>query len=784
MSYFYIFFQYVCVCVCVCMYNLKMGDISSWEDVENDQFFKQLLTADSKKSDFTPLLSVAQQLNKLGQAIDVLNAELQKQVLANHEDLLSQATWVEKLEGVLFIMQSHIQSLLSAVERLRGKIVDPFNRIEMQTIVLARLHETSDLLRRVARMQHLSKRLNSQMNSITQGPDIVKAANSLHELEQLMADTDLNGLDVIADDQQVIKAQRATVQRIATHTLTQGLQAMNRTKVFQNLGIIDGAVDTTIESTLSDIERISTESLNVSLMTNQDFGKRGAPGRAAIPSPGSSGNLRTKIWENLERLFQDILYTQCLQIELLQRVLLEHHAKGFHNLSEKFWDKVNALLAKVLVERAQGSSFVKQALEGEYPKFLRIFLDLSKRLRERSHSIGIYGIDRNVLLPFENAYLSRSVSRLLDPVHNMFSGEGLPTHDEIDSLIRTITNELSVSLVDDGLSTVVSRNVGKAIRLFCLKCEQSVVTGGEASQVIDSPTTGQQTNITLANLLHYLANQMNRVIANLAGGLSSEGSAIITMALKETDTLTKSVLTPLLTSISDAIESIILTMHDDPEFREISSPLGKEIGCSLYMRELQGFILRSVNTFLLPYKNQLIVAESCKTVVSRCIELFVRHACLLRPLTDFGRAKLLADFAQMEVAVTPLCRGGQMSLLEQQQYRTLRALRTLLPLNPEEMVDRILEGQGESSVPPSLILLHLFSGAPPELASPHQSAGWSISRLSQWMDNHPSERDRLTLCSGPLERYQLTVRQQNLPSFHPLFPQMMKLVNLREHSSQ
>lgn len=74
----------------------------------------------------------------------------------------------------------------------------------------------------------------------------------------------------------------------------------------------------------------------------------------------------------------------------------------------------------------------------------------------------------------------------------------------------------------------------------------------------------------------------------------------------------------------------------------------------------------------------------------------------------------------MEIAVTPLCRGGQMSLLEQQQYRTLRALKALLHLNPEEMVDKILEGQGESSVSPSLILLYLFSGAPPELASPHQ----------------------------------------------------------------
>lgn len=85
-------------------------------------------------------------------------------------------------------------------------------------------------------------------------------------------------------------------------------------QVFQNLGIISGAVDTTIESTLAEIEKISTESLDVSLTTNQDLGKRGAPGRAAIPSPGSSGNLRTRIWENLERLFQDILYTQCLQV--------------------------------------------------------------------------------------------------------------------------------------------------------------------------------------------------------------------------------------------------------------------------------------------------------------------------------------------------------------------------------------------------------------------------------------------------------------------------------------
>lgn len=135
-------------------------------------------------------------------------------------------------------------------------------------------------------------------------------------------------------------------------------------------------------------------------------------------------------------------------------------------------------------------------------------------------------------------------------------------------VINLIRSELSVSLIDEGLSVAVSRNVEKAIKLFCVKCEQNLVTGGEASQVIDMPTAGQQTNVTLANLLHYLASQCNRVLANLSNSLSSEGVSIIATALEEINTLSKNTLAPLISSINDAIESIILTMHDDPEFKE------------------------------------------------------------------------------------------------------------------------------------------------------------------------------------------------------------------------
>lgn len=289
---------------------------------------------------------------------------------------------------------------MSAVEHLRGKIVEPFNRIEAQTIILQRLHETSDILRRVGRVQHLlhSQKLVTQISNPDRSSDIIAAAISIRELEELMADSDLSGLDIIADDQQSVKSLKLTVKKIATDALSLGLQQSDSTKVsmaiqvFENLEILKIAVDKITESGLGEVEKAAKESLEVSLPINQDSTKRGGPGRAPLPSPGTSGNVRTKLWENLDRLFQETVYTQCVQIELLERILLEHHTKEFDGFSHKFWNDVTGKLSKIFVERSQASSLVKQALEGEYPKFLRIFLDLKKRLKERLQAIGTYTI--------------------------------------------------------------------------------------------------------------------------------------------------------------------------------------------------------------------------------------------------------------------------------------------------------------------------------------------------------------------------------------------------------
>ncbi|XP_033989027.1 conserved oligomeric Golgi complex subunit 5-like isoform X1 [Trematomus bernacchii] len=123
---------------------------------------------------------LAEQLGRLAQGISQLDKELHSQVVARHEDLLSQATGIESLEGVLQMMQTRISALQAAVDRIRTKIVDPYNKIVARITQLARLQVACDLLRRIIRILYLSKRLQGQLQGGSR--EITKAAQSLNEL--------------------------------------------------------------------------------------------------------------------------------------------------------------------------------------------------------------------------------------------------------------------------------------------------------------------------------------------------------------------------------------------------------------------------------------------------------------------------------------------------------------------------------------------------------------------------------------------------------------------------
>ncbi|RZF41018.1 hypothetical protein LSTR_LSTR002650 [Laodelphax striatellus] len=652
------------------------GQTDVWKALEEDEFLCTFLDKSSTKNQaIQQTLIVSEQLSRLTHGITLLEKELQQQVLENHDQLVTQATWVDKLETILSDLQSHTQRLLSSVERLRGKVIEPFNKLETQTVMLARLHATSDLLRRTARIQQLAKRLPTL--------EPVRASATISELDELCCDVDLSGLQILEDDQRLIRSETARVEKEGQQMLNQGLRSLNQAQVssaiqvFRNLGILEREMNMLLDKSLNKVQQNAEKALDIQNYnpTERLNKSKGGPGRATGSMyPGNVSNFRNTLWTAWENVLYQVVHSQATQLALIQTVLCKKSNplslisdppdEKNSEIAAIFWTHVNDLLSGKLSKAAESSSFIKQALEGEYPKLLRLHLDLHKKLQAEPLTANIFPDAGRCGHQFETAYLSKSVARLLDSVHSMFANESPPTTEDVDTLIRTVTNELSVSLIEEALSLTVARNIGKAVRLFCLKGEQMLSVRGEATQVIEPPTCGQQLNVSVANIAFYLATQVRRVATNMSATLSPAAVAELTKALGNADHLTKLIINPLL-------ETAI-------------SPLCKQ-------------------------------------------------------LTELGR-----------------------------NYKLLRAFRPLVSAAPQEVADCPLLGD---LVPHSLALTCLFSRAPPELP-----ANWSIDRLSQWLDSHKDEKQRLELLSGALQKYQQTVRQQNQQSFHPVYPILMQIL--------
>lgn len=172
------------------------------------------------------------------------------------------------------------------------------------------------------------------------------------------------------------------------------------------------------------------------------------------------------------------------------------------------------------------------------------------------------------------------------------------------------------------------KNVAKTVKLMCAKCESLVDC--QASQVVGYPTNEQRRNVEVVNCLFSF-------VTGVEVHLQDQHAE----SLKEIDQLIKSSIEPLINSINDAIEAILLTMHNE-NFDLVEESVGQQASFSPYMRELQTFLVRVHNDFLSKFNCKKLVAESCLPIADHSIDRFILQASLVRPLSDpNGRRKLL-----------------------------------------------------------------------------------------------------------------------------------------------
>lgn len=193
---------------------MLLNAVSGLEEFEKDELYRQFLVDDFNikviTSSAVQCAAVSEQLAKLSAGITLLDKALHHQVSNHYEDLLSQATEIETLEGVLLTVYQKITSLLNSADKLKSRVVEPYENISSLTRKLMRLHVVCDYVRRIIRILRLCKRLKEHMNKVP--PELGKAGSCLNEINSIMEEADMSGITVIESELEYVKVVRAKLE--------------------------------------------------------------------------------------------------------------------------------------------------------------------------------------------------------------------------------------------------------------------------------------------------------------------------------------------------------------------------------------------------------------------------------------------------------------------------------------------------------------------------------------------------------------------------------------------
>ncbi|GAV08624.1 hypothetical protein RvY_18289 [Ramazzottius varieornatus] len=761
-------------------------------------------------------LSLGENLAIIEASILALDTSLKNQVLDDHDQLTANVSAIDVLDVALTDLDVSVSQLLSlssaTLDQLRGTFQNFSNRVD----AFEKSRKAAELLRSSNRIVQTAKRLRACLEE--NNFDYARAAMIIQDVEPVSEDSELRSLEFLSADLKYISKTVKDFPAMIVRELERSINEQNMVETGKALdacliiGRAEEASTRLTELFIRNIEASIQEGLDIQQLisqgdipytnatTNATTNKNARlPGRTTLPSVQNSPALRTVFWSKVSSIF-DAVYQNQLRIELMESVYVrryEEHslyryvldAKDIDEgrISKDFIARVSSAIKSGLEKCGKESGFAQQTLENDFPKLLKIVKDTSNRIRTTSLYLEDSDIDslRRSIKPFEELFVSRSLSRLLDPVNIVIAdNSALPTDEDLNGIYRAVTMEISICSVDQVLASLCLRNVSKTLRTAFVKLEGLIATDGEATQVTGNISSKQQTNFKIVNLSVKIAEETLKIIETKIQNKKADVKNLTDEISSASHIPVSNALNPLIASLVDSVEAILLTMHDedfsagqheaDVETMEILDSTG-----SLYMRELHQFLSRAQQTFLSQINpRNAFLRGFISRFARRCLELFVRHTSLLRPVGKQGRLKLAADFAQMEAALAPL---NLHSSEYGKELQVLKEFRPLLFQSPAQMVGNPSVGL---VVPYSVVLCHLFSRAPMEVQSPHRVAGWSVSRYSRFLDEHPSEREKLLVIQNSLESYAQLVRNRGETHYAAIYPLMKDMLTVALEASQ
>ncbi|TDH72249.1 uncharacterized protein CCR75_003262 [Bremia lactucae] len=370
----------------------------------------------------------------------------------------------------------------------------------------------------------------------------------------------------------------------------------------------------------------------------------------------------------------------------------------------------------------------------------------------------------NAMSPLYEAYIDRAYNRIMHPIQLMFPQSSNyhaspPSRSDMQTLSQTIFAELEHAGHDGVLLEGMLQQVQKAVTRFCDNVQKMIHHGKAAATPLLNfgRTPSQAHNVGLFNALSLLHDTIKAIETYIATATSSAENLDVSTATVDVkassttkllscqeriENLQYALLGSYLQTLAGLLEPIFAKMHNESfglgtdalkeasvkETIQSRSNVQTAQGTrgSKYMQEVSHVFAVILDEHLRRLPKAALVMPCLVDFVERLMSTFVRHAALLRPLTERGKLRLANDMTQLELRleqVVPLRKNGA-------PYEELRAFRHMLFLENHE----ILRDATIDKIRPSNVWHHLISRAPAELQLPHRLRNWTATKYIEWLD--------------------------------------------------
>ncbi|GAB2242838.1 hypothetical protein Droror1_Dr00019613 [Drosera rotundifolia] len=748
--------------------------------------------------------SAASAAETLVSGIRLLEHRLRDQVLSRHRDLLDHLSSLKDAESSVAVVRSSLDNLNSSIHRLRAEISVPNGQIRAKTIQLMNLNRAIEILDVSIRVLRLGKKLRDVMGE--ERLDLLKAAQICSEMMGIgRGEGGVEGVEVVEEEMRWAREAAERVRVEGTKVLERGVLGLNQAEVGSGLQVFYnlGELKETVEGLVKKYRDLGVKCIE-GVFDMKAIGAGGGGGggygpggvqRSGMPQIGSGAKAKEALWQRMGACM-DQLDSLVVAVWHLQRVLYKKRDPFTHvllldevikdgdpMLTDRVWDSFVEAFSSQMKSAFTVSSFIKEILTTGYPKLYSMVDNLLERISRDTENVkgvlpAVSSDKKAQMLAaldiFQTSFLALCLGRLSDLVNSVFpmsSRGSVPSKDHVSKIVLRIQEEIEAVQFDSQLTLLVLREIGKVLQLLAERAEYQISTGPEARQITGPATSAQLKNFALCQHLQ----EIHARVSSLISGLPHQASDMLSTPLDALYGVAYVSVQSLFEAMLERLKSCILQIHDQ-NFGTIGIDSAMENNASPYMEELQKHILLFRSEFLsrlLPSSSststgtETICTKLTRNMASMVLMFFMRHASLVRPLSESGKLRMARDMAELELAV-----GQNLFPVEQlgAHYRALRAFRPVIFLETSQLESSPLL----QDLPPSVILHHLYSRGPDELLSPIQRNNLTPLRYSMWLDSQGEDQIWKGI-KATLDDYAALVRARGDKEFSPVYPIMLRI---------